>query len=389
MFKDNQKTGREQGPRPRIDRRSGRWSLETLETRQLMAYSAFGYSLPQLAVTGYSAPVAAYGGTLAIDINVENRGASSLVEPTNLYPGAISSADALGTTVQIYGSATPNGRSGYVLLGSVATPVIRQNSDFETVANVVLPKRAAGFPANKFYLTLVVNNDRSVIQANNSGNVFHIATPVKIVRDSLPDLQVVAVDIPAPLQPGDVVAPTIRIENFGVGDPAAQGGVTVAVVASLDKTFGAGDAVVATFVIPSLPGISGVPTQSAIGIDNNLLPAPNVFTTTLPAFRLPTTPGFYYLGVKIDPVNQINQTYGPNAKLSNVIPVGPADRFLPAATVLATGATPVFPALPVTAVNLGGLGQVPIVTPLATTVSVASVHPISAKQARAKAHHHR
>jgi len=342
-------------------------TLETLETRQLMAYSAFGYSLPQLVVTGYGPPVAAYGGTLSVDIKVENRGASSLIEPTALYPGALSSADVLTTSVQVYASATPNAKGGYILLGTVTTPEIRQNQDYETVATLPLPTRRVGFPSGKFYLTLVANNDRSVIQANNSGNIYHIPKPVQIAANSLPDLQVIGFDIPRPLQPGDVVSPTIRIENFGDADSGLQGPVTVALVASLNKNFGVGDAAVASFTIPSLPGTSGVPTLSpTIPSTQNLFPLPNQFAITLPAFKLPTTPGFYYLGIKIDPGHAINQTYGPNSALSFPVPVGPVDRFLPPAAVLVPlGATaPVFPALPVTFVNTAGLGQVPLVTPI-------------------------
>ncbi len=95
--------------------------------------------------------------------------------------------------------------------------------------------------------------------------------------------------------------------------------MTVALVASLDKKFGVGDAVVASFTIPSLPGISAVPTQTTISAVQNLFTTPNEFTITLPAFQLPTTPGNYYLGIKIDPTHQINQTYGPTNALSDLV----------------------------------------------------------------------
>ncbi len=332
-----------------------------------MAYSAFGYSLPQLAVTGYGPPVAAYGGSFSVDIKVENRGASSLVEPTALAPGSLSSADVLTTSVGVYASATPTGKGGYILLGTVTTPEIRQNQDYETVVTLPLPTKRIGFPTGKFYLILVANNDRSVIQANNTGNIYHIPKPVQIAANSLPDLQVVGFDIPQPLQPGDVVSPTVRIENFGDADSGLQGPVPVYLVASLNKNFGVGDAVVASFIIPSLPGTSNVPTlASAIPSTQNLFPLPNQFTITLPSFKLPTTPGFYYLGIKIDPGHAINQTYGPNSALSNPVPVGPVDPFLPPSSVLvpAGSTAPVFPALPVTFVNTTGLGQVPLITPI-------------------------
>lgn len=336
-----------------------------------MAYSPLGYSLPQLNVTGYAAPAAAYGGTLAVDINVENLGASSLIEPTQLAPGSPSFADSPATTVQIFGSLSPSGKGGYFLLGSVAIPAVRQNSDYETVAPIVLPSRPAGFPrTGNLYLTLAVNNDRSILQASTAGNVYNIPKPVQIVSNALPNVQVVAVDIPTTLQPGDVIAPTIQIENLGVGDTGAQGPFTVSLVASLDKKFGVGDAVVGSFTVASLPGISSVPTQTTVAAIQNLFQTPNQLTVTLPALQLPTTPGFYYLGVKIDPTHQINQTYGPNNRLSNVVPVGPASRFLSPATVQLGAVAPVFPSLPVNFVNAASVAQLPLITPVAISPTV-------------------
>ncbi len=377
MFFNKQRPDREHGRRPGSDRGKTRPALEGLETRQLMAYTAFGYSLPQLAVTGYAAPSAAYGGTLAIDINVENRGASSLVEPTNLAPGSLSFADSPATSVQVFGSIA--GNPNYVLLGTVQIPTIRQNQDYETVTSVVLPARPAGFPrTGNLFLTLVVNNDRSVLQVNNSANIFHIAKPVNVISDSLPNLQVVGFDIPAPLQPGDVIAPTIRIENFGVGDPAAQGPVTVALVASLDKNLSVGDAVVSSFTIASLPGISAVPTLSTVSAIQNLAPTQNEFTITLPPFKLPTTPGFYYLGIKIDPTSQIKQTYAPTSALSFPTPVGPPNSFFVPTNTLVSPVAPVFPNLPINFINTTGLAQAPLITPI-TTITAASVGPVAAK----------
>lgn len=374
MLGFNRKFGRRRDERERSRPRAARLALtpEVLEGRQLMAYSAFGYSLPQLTVSGYAAPAAAPGGTLAVDVLVQNLGASSLIEPTNLNPGSLSSADVLTTQVDIYASATPNAKSGYVLLGTLNTPIIRQNSDYETVANVTLPSTLKGFPGNKFYLTLVVNNNGSVIEATKAGEVYHVPKPVRIVRNALPDLQVTGFDIPTPLNPGDVIAPTIQITNFGLGNPAAQGGVTVELVASLDKQFGAADAVVYSFRIDNLPGVNGIPTQTTLAGASNLVPAANVTTVNLPALKLPTTPGFYYLAVKIDPNSQIRQTYAPNTRLSVPTPVGPATPYLaPAMVLTATTATStVFPNLPITVYNPSTTVTTPIITPITTTTPI-------------------
>ena len=393
MFFREQRPDRRRGNRRRIDFGAARPAAEGLESRQLMAYSPLGYSLPQLNVTGFAAPSAAYGGTLAVDVRVENLGASSLIEPTQLAPGSPSFADSTPTTVQIYGSTSPSGKGGYVLLGSVDIPAVRQNSDYETVAPVILPSRPAGFPkAGNLYLTLAVNNDGSILQSSTAGNIYRIPKPVRIVTDALPNVQVVAVDIPNTLQPGDVIAPTIRIENFGVGDTGAQGSFTVALVASLDRKFGVGDAVVGSFTVTDLPGISAVPTQTTVSAIQNLFQTPNEYTVTLPALKLPTTPGRYYLGVKIDPTHQINQTYGPNNALSNLVQVGPASTTLSPASVQLEAVAPVFPNLPVNFVNTTGTTGTPIITPVATVASgqlVALSLESPRAAARARAHRHK
>jgi hypothetical protein len=343
--------------RPR--RRPERISVEGLETRQLMAYSPFGYSLPQLAVTGYAANQASWGGSLTVDVTVQNQGASSLVEPLDLAPGSSnntlntpagvstnSTADSTPTTVEVYGSSKANSNKNLVLLGTIDIPGIYQNSTYENISTIALPAKPAGY-GNKVYLTLVVNNNQSILQESQSQNVYRVPKPVTITA-SLPDLQVTALDIPSSLQPGDVIAPTIRITNLGSANINAQGPVTVELVASLNKTFGPGDSVISSFVIDSLPGLSGVPTETSVTDDTNLIPQSNTYTTTLSPVALPSKPGTYYIGIVIDPTHAINQTYAPNPALRDVIQVGPKDPDLGPTTLLANtnGVVPVFPALP-------------------------------------------
>src|SRR5438128_12683229 len=57
----------------RRTRRSGRdrrrpdlAALECLEGRELLAHTALGFSLPDLAISGFAAPVASWGGPLAV-----------------------------------------------------------------------------------------------------------------------------------------------------------------------------------------------------------------------------------------------------------------------------------------------------------------------------------
>jgi hypothetical protein len=348
--------------RPR--RRPERISVEGLETRQLLAYSPFGYSLPQLAVTGFAANQASWGGSLTVDVTVQNQGASSLVEPLNQAPGSSnntlntppgvstnSTADSPPTTVEVYGSSRANSTRNLTLLETIDIPGVTQNSTYENISTFALPAKPAGF-GNHLFLTLVVNNNQAFSQESNSQNVFHVPKPVTIAAP-LPNLQVTAFDIPSSLQPGDVIAPTIRIANLGAADINAQGPVTVELVASLNKTFGPGDSVVGSFVINSLPGLSGVPTQTAVTDDTNLIPLPNTITTTLSPATLPSKPGTYFLGIVIDPTHAINQTRAPSPELLDVVQVGPRDPDLGPTTLLTNtnGAVPVFPALPSTTIG--------------------------------------
>ena len=365
-----------------------------------MTYSPFGYSLPELSVTGYAAQAASWGGSLSVDVTVQNQGASSLVEPLNLSPattnpdtGAVttttSTADSAATTVEVFAAPKPNASSGLVQVGTISIPAVSQNSFFTTDSSLVLPSRPKGFPGNggKIYLTLVVDNSQQILQTSQGQNIYRVPNPVRI-SNPLPNLQVVNFDVPSPLQPGDVISPTIRIANFGTGNPSTQGPVTVELVASLDKNFGPGDSVIATYTIASLPGASAVPTQTSFTGDTNLIPPANINTTTISPVKLPTSPGFYYLGIVIDPKNQIEMTTPPSPSLRSVVPVGPRDPNLPPSGLIVNtnGVVPVFPALPST-----------VIAPASSTAPARVQFPnftlpvfsatVSAASAKGKKHH--
>ena len=93
-------------------------------------------------------------------------------------------------------------------------------------------------------------------QVSRASTVYRDPDPITITNP-LPDLQVAGLDVPGTLQPGDVISPTIRIVNLGSANPDLQGPVTVDLIASVNTTFGPGDAVVGTFTITSLPGSPG------------------------------------------------------------------------------------------------------------------------------------
>jgi hypothetical protein len=363
----------------RARRRPQRATVESLETRQLMAYSPLGYSLPDLTVSGYAARTAAWGGPLAVQVHVENLGASSIVEPTHLEPRATSFADAPASTVTVFASSKPGGKGKVISLGTIDIPATRQNSESDVSGTVTLPARPAGFRASgEIFLTLVVNNNRTSPESNFANNVARLPAPVSIA-DPLPDLRVVALDIPSTLQPGDVITPTIRIANFGNADPAAQGPVSVILVASLNKTYGPGDAVIGSYTIASLPGQSEVPTTSDLSGDENLEPPANYNTTTLAPLQLPSKPGKYFIGVIIDPDDTIRERTETNPNIQSVTKVGPRIAGLPPTTQLASiavGNVPIFPQLPSQIFN-------PVTNPTVTPTPVPIV-PIT-KAAAVKA----
>jgi hypothetical protein len=355
--------------RPR--RRPERIAVEGLETRQLMTYSPLGFSLPNLAVTGYAARQAAWGGQFAVNVTVQNQGASSLIEPTHLSQSTTddegntfitpSTADSLPTTVNVYASTKPNATTGLVKIDTISIPGITQNSQFTTTADFALPSKPAGFPTNggKIFITYVIQNSQVTTLKGQTPQFFRVPLPVKITNP-LPNLQVVAEDIPVNLQPGDVISPVIQIANLGSGNPVTQGPVTVQLIASLDKNFGPGDQVVGSYVIQSLPGLSEVPTQSAGSLNDNLTPPINVNTTTITdpttggPVKLPASPATYFLGIEIDPTASIKMTQPPTPALMSVVTVGPPSKFLPPTTVLVntSGVIPVFPERPATVIGL-------------------------------------
>ncbi|WP_435007429.1 hypothetical protein P12x_004729 [Tundrisphaera lichenicola] len=367
-------------------RRPEKVAVEGLETRQLLTYSAFGYSLPDLTVSGYAARAATWGGQLNINVDVENLGASSLIEPTHLAPGATSTADAPATTVDVFASTQPKGNRGLVKVGTIAVPPVQQNSDYETTATINLPDRPAGFPGDGgvIYLRLVVNNARAINESDTTNNTFRVPTKIRIA-EALPNLRVVGFDVPTTLVPGQVISPTIRVANYGPGNPSLQGPVTVQLVASLNNTFGPGDVVVGSYVINSLPGISAVPTKGSIRNNANVIPTANEITTTLPPLTLPTTPDKYFLGIIIDPNGDIKQTRAPSSKLQAPVKVGPNDGSLPSGGLLVTtnGQVPVFPAPPSTILNpVTGTTIVPPIVNVGNLSSVAFANAAKKKAAR-------
>ena len=139
-------SGRRRRLTDRSRRNAGLGEIEALEQRLVMSYSPLGYSLPDLTVIGYAGPSAAYGGQLGVTAQVTNLGASSIIEPLNLAPGSVSSADAGPSTVNVYISNVPRITASSIVIGQLAVPMLSQNSTTTVSATLTLPAKQPTYP---------------------------------------------------------------------------------------------------------------------------------------------------------------------------------------------------------------------------------------------------
>jgi hypothetical protein len=356
--------------------------VEALEGRQLLAYNAIGFSLPDFTVSGFAAPVASWGNAMAVTVNVSNIGANTMLDPLSLAPGSTGPADA-ATTVAVFASKTPRTIKGGFLLGSIDVPTLAGNSSTQLTQTFTLPEQPAGFPGDgkKIYLTFIVNPTNTVLESDTTND---ISKPVPVMIEApLPELAAVGLDVPPTMQPGDTIQPNIRVANFGTVDTALQGNVQVALVASTTPTFTSGSSIVALYNVSSIPAQSLVPSQGAIFADANLQTTENIVTIAGNPVTLPASPAKYYLGVVVDPFNQIKELkkVPQHTKPQNVfelaLVVGPPIKGLPAAGVNVAGGVanvPLFPN-PVGGNPVGGLpngGGFPVPYPPVPLSSVAS-----------------
>ena len=360
-----------------------------------MAYNPLGFSLPDLTISGFASPVASWGGPVTVTTDVKNIGASSTIEPLGITKGSPSSADAGPYTVAVYASKSPKSLKGAVLVGTFNTASQSQNSDIQTTTTLTMPQKPSNFPGDggHIYLFFQVNPGHTVLESDFTNNT---STSVGLTIEApLPELAVVGLDLPPTIQPGDTVQPNIRIANFGPADTNLQGSFTIQLVASTTPTFNQGSRTIATYTfpntsIPNIPGESQVATKGNIFGDANLIPQKNVVTIVGAPVTLPTSPAKYYIGVVIDPTNQLKQLkrvpqYTRPANGFNLPHVvGPPIKGLPPAGVLVAGGVnnvPVFPA-PFGGLPIGGTttGVFPPAYPptTANTLGVTAAGGISA-----------
>lgn len=329
--------------RPFKPRRRGLAGFDRLEPRELMAFTPLGTSLPDLAVARvFAGPVAAYGGQIEVAIDISNLGAASLNEPENLAPGNPGATASSPTTAEIYLNRSPRARPGTgILLGTFDVSSIPQDRLARFTTTVDMPTtRPARFPdsgANVF-LSVLIDPDRVVQDYDRTNNFNRRGVPV-FLTPNLPDLQAIALQLPDGLNPGDAVIPELKVANYGSAPTNLQAPVVVQVVASLDTDFGPGDQVLATFTIANIEPLSLAPTKRLVLGDVTLTDQPNVVTLTSDtAVTLPATPANYFVGVVVDPLNQIREISEldrlASPRLEPVLPVGPTGVDLPPAGVV-------------------------------------------------------
>ncbi|MEW4567556.1 hypothetical protein AB1L88_06775 [Tautonia sp. JC769] len=311
-------------------RRSAPVALETLEGRQLLAYSPLGFSLPDLAIAdAYTGPVGAYGGPISVTVEVTNLGQSSIPEPLAQFPGSASTADAGPSEIDVYFNSRGHGPArNRVLLGTIDVPAIPQNRLAQVTGTFTLPETPpAGFPATgqTGFITLELDPDRVIRDLDRTNNVLRQAESFQIVPNQA-SLQAIALGLPPVMNPGDTVVPQVKIANYGAVPTNVQGPVIVQVVASADTTFSPDDTVLGTFTVDNILPLSQAPTKNFVPGDVNLVDPPNVvlLDAMLPV-ALPATGAPYYVGVVIDPVLTpevalaSDHSYGETLQLAQVV----------------------------------------------------------------------
>jgi hypothetical protein len=341
----------------RAARRADVGSLEQMEARELLAFSALGFSLPDLTITGQAGPRAAWGGTLEVSAILQNIGTSTMTEPLSQLPttsaptpgspyGSTSTADVPDSTIGVFLSRSARSAKGAIELGTIEAPPISQNSVEQLADSFTLPARPSGFPGagGKFFVWFVADSSNSVLEVTKANNVSK-PVAVRVTSQPLPELRGLALALPSKLSPGDTVTPMIQIENLGTANPNLQGPVTVDLVASVTKSFTLGSSIIASYTINSIPGVSQAPTSGNFKTFAKLITnePQNAVTISGAAVTLPVSPATYFVGVVIDPNGSINQLSVPANSLELIHVVGPKVKFLPPAGVVSAANTGQFP----------------------------------------------
>ena len=288
--------------------------IESLEGRQLMAYSPLGLSLPDLTVTGYGAPVVAWGGSYAVNVTVSNLGAASQVDPFATTTGVLDpptytpSTTSAPSQVDVY-FTIPRRPNLKVLIGTIAVPAIPANTSFQINQTFsAIPGRPRGFPNFGGEVQLAFQSDVALASPDldlTNNNTFRAAgQAVKIVAP-LPDLAVVGLDVPPVMQPGDVIQPNLQVANNGAIAAGVTTPVDVNLIASPDPNFRRGVRVLDSYTITSLPGLSVVPQRPTVLGDGGIDLPSNIRELRGNPVQLPNFAAEYYITAVVDPLDTV------------------------------------------------------------------------------------
>jgi hypothetical protein len=334
----------------RNDRALRSIELERLEKRELLSYSPLGFSQPDLAVSGFGPPVAAWGGPLTVTVDVRNIGSSTIIEPLAQEPGAASTADAGPVGVSVFLIRGTSFRDRAIQIGTIGIDTLAQNSDVHLNETFVLPPQPPGFRniSGDLHLGFVVSSGGAVPNLNSTRRAYVDPTPVALAP-ALPELVAVGLDVPPVMQPGDTIQPNIQIANFGTVDSALFGPFTVFLLATTRRNSLKGASVIDSYTIEALPPLSRVPqTMPALGDVNINLPV-NVDELEGRLVTLPVSPSRYFITVVVDPGSEIPQIHNLNKQFRKhglvstprpVRQVGPPVHNLPPAGVVSEPSSP-------------------------------------------------
>jgi hypothetical protein len=336
--------------------------VEALESRELMTYTPLGAALPDLTISGYASSTVSWAQPVTVNVTLQNLGTSTVTEPLALEPGSTSSADAPESVVGVYVTHGPR-FNGFVAtrVGQFNVPALTQNNLEQVSATFIMPNRLPGYPGDggHLYIWFVANVNKSFPETDFTNNVSNGSRA--LIEAPLPELIATGLSVPPVMQPGDTIQPTIRVTNIGPADTSPQGPITVALVASVNRSFGPGSEIIAQYQVPNIPGINQTASKSLITTDANLEPAGNTVTIFGSPVKLPASSSGYFLGVVVDPSGNIKQlqiighTRTARSVFQAVHRVGGPIRGLPPAGSGTSGVevpNPVFP-FPITGIPVG------------------------------------
>ncbi len=335
--------------------------IDALEGRQLLTLTAPGFvstplgvTAPDLAVTrAFTSPATTDLGQLAVAAEVANLATSETREPLNLGIQVPTSADAPASTLGVFANVRlPGGRSLPPLrVGSLPIPEITQNQFVRVEGIVGLGRLPLQFlRSGVLDFTVVADVDDVVAELNEANNTMAVINErPTVLGPALADLMTINFSTPEALVPGQSFFGSVTIANNGTVDAVLP--FEVVVVASEDEVFDPGiDQIVQTFDVQvPLPSLSrfATPRLNLLGLTGGITPNARTFSSV---FTLPDMPGDYFLGVVVDPMDQIAEIDDDAGFLpfeaSRFVTVDNAG-FRPTIAPLSVMPTPVaFPALP-------------------------------------------